>query len=188
MARCADEGRYYGWETCLYWYERPPRRLWHNQDRDGRQEYGTPPAIFRRFGTRCTLDVCATEGKALCPDFILKAQDGLTQEWYGVVWMNPPYGNLIPWCRKAYEYALAGGTVIALLPVFTDAPWFHEWVSYGKITLLRGKLSYVGRNGYAPFPSMIVEWNPQTVKRRRGKPLDVVLDTGMCIGGVYKVA
>ena len=35
----------------------------------------------------------------------------------------------------------------------------------GKITLLRGKLSYVGRNGYAPFPSMIVEWNSQTVKR-----------------------
>ncbi len=33
---------------------------------------------------------------------------------------------------------------------------------------------------------MIVEWNPQTVKRRRGKPLDVVLDTGLCIGGVYK--
>jgi hypothetical protein len=34
---------------------------------------------------------------------------------------------------------------------------------------------------------MIVEWNPQTVKRRRrGKPLDVVLDIGMCIGGVYK--
>ena len=40
--------------------------------------------------------------------------------------------------------------------------------------------------GVAPFPSMIVEWNPQTVKRRRGKPLDVVLDTGLCIGGVYK--
>jgi hypothetical protein len=67
LARCEDEGRYYGWETCLYWYERPPRRLWHHQDRDGRQEYGTPPAIFRRFGTRCTLDVSATGGKACAP-------------------------------------------------------------------------------------------------------------------------
>jgi hypothetical protein len=57
----------------------------------------------------------------------------------------------------------------------------------GKITLLRGKLSYVGRNGYAPFPSMIVEWNPQTVKRR-GKSLDVVRDTGLCVGGIYKAA
>jgi hypothetical protein len=26
------------------------------------------------------------------------------------------------------------------------------------------------------------------VKRRPGKPLDVVLDTGVCIGGIYKAA
>jgi hypothetical protein len=50
-----------------------------------------------------------------------------------------------------------------------------------------GKLSYVGRNGYAPFPSKIVERNPQTVKRQPGK-VDIVLDTGQCIGGVYKAA
>jgi DNA N-6-adenine-methyltransferase Dam len=136
----------------------------------------------RAFGC----DVCATEGKALCSDFILKSKDGLKVPWYGVVWMNPPYSNLIPWCRKAYEYALAGGTVIALLPVFTDAPWFHVWVSHGKITLLRGKLSYIGRPGVAPFSSMIVEWNPKTMKRRKGASLDVVLDIGVCVGGMYK--
>jgi hypothetical protein len=106
LARCEDEGRYYGWETCLYWYERPPR-VWHHQDRDGAQEYGTPPAVFKRFGTRCTLDVCATKGKALCADFILKALDGLTQEWHGVVWMNPPYGNLLPWCPLGQRIGVA---------------------------------------------------------------------------------
>jgi hypothetical protein len=78
--------------------------------------------------------------------------------------------------------------VIALLPVWSDAPWFHDFVPFGKITLLRGKLSYIGRSGVAPFASMIVEWNPQTVKRRQDRPLDVVLDTGVCIGGVYKAA
>ena len=36
-------------------------------------------------------------------------------------------------------------------------------------TLLRGKLRFVGRNGYAPSPSMIVEWNSKTVKRRPSK-------------------
>jgi hypothetical protein len=66
LARCADEGRYYGWETCLYWYEKPPRG--RHQDRDAKQEYGTPPAIFRRFGTRCTLDVCATSEAVMVPD------------------------------------------------------------------------------------------------------------------------
>ena len=29
---------------------------------------------------------------------------------------------------------------------------------------------------------MIVEWNPQTVKRRPGE-VDIVLDAGQCIGG-----
>ena len=47
-------------------------------------------------------------------------------------------------------------------------------------------LFYIGRPGVAPFSSMIVQWNPQTVKRRRGQSLDVALDTGACIGGVYK--
>jgi hypothetical protein len=186
LARCEDEGRYYGWETCLYWHEKPPRG--RHQDRDAKQEYGTPPAIFRRFGTRCTLDVCATVGRALCADFIPKAKNGLTQEWHGVVWLNPPYSGIYRWVAKAVAYARDGGTVIALLPVWSDAPWFHDFMPFGKITLLRGKLSYVGRNGYAPFPSMIVEWNSKTVKRRKGTPLDVVLDTGMCIGGVYKAA
>jgi hypothetical protein len=74
LARCEDEGRYYGWETCLYWHEKPPRG--RHQDRDAKQEYGTPPAIFRRFGTRCTLDVCATVGRALCADFIPKPRMG----------------------------------------------------------------------------------------------------------------
>ena len=31
-----------------------------------------------------------------------------------------------------------------------------------------------------------MELNPQTVKRRQDKPLDIVLDTGVCIGCVYK--
>ncbi len=126
LARCEDEGRYYGWETCLYWHEKPPRG--RHQDRDAKQEYGTPPAIFRRFGTRCTVDVCATVGRALCADFIPKAKNGLTQEWHGVVWLNPPYSGIYRWVAKAVA-------VIALLPVWSDAPWFHDFMPLGKITL-----------------------------------------------------
>ena len=35
LARCLDEGRYYGWETCLYWFERAPRkwnRTWNRKN------------------------------------------------------------------------------------------------------------------------------------------------------------
>jgi hypothetical protein len=34
---------------------------------------------------------------------------------------------------------------------------------------------------------MMVKWNPQRVKRRE-QQLDAVLDTGVCIGGIYKAA
>ena len=113
---CRDEGRYYGWETCLYWFEKAPRGLWHchQDDKYINDEYATPPSVFGRFGSACTLDVCATTGKAMCAEYFSKAQDGLKRRWHGTVWMNPPYSDLYPWCAKAYEYAQTGGTVIAL--------------------------------------------------------------------------
>jgi hypothetical protein len=122
----------------------------------------------------------------MCRQHFTRKQDGLKVPWRGVVWLNPPYGDLRSWCEKAYSYAKDGGTVIALLPAWTDAPWFHDFVSYGRITFIRGKLAYVGRTGYAPFGSMIVEWNPKTVRRRHDAPLDAVLDTGIAVGGSYR--
>jgi DNA N-6-adenine-methyltransferase (Dam) len=55
----------------------------------------------------------------MCAAHFSKAQDGLKRRWHGAVWMNPPYSDLYPWCAKAYEYAQAGGRVIALLPAWT---------------------------------------------------------------------
>jgi hypothetical protein len=122
----------------------------------------------------------------MCVQHFTRGQDGLAQEWYGTVWLNPPYANLRPWCAKAYEYAKSGGTVIALLPSWTDASWFHDFVGFGRVTFIRGKLAYGGRSGFAPFASMIVEWNPETVKRQSGAPLDAVLDSGIAVSGSYK--
>jgi hypothetical protein len=103
--------------------------------------------------------------------------------------MNPPYSDLVNWCQKAYEYALAGGTVIALLPVWSDTGWFHSHVRYGEITFLRGKLSYVGRAGYAWFPSMVVMWSSETVRRKATDPLLARLDNkGLARGGRYIAA
>jgi hypothetical protein len=142
--------------------------------------------VYQRFGTKCTLDVCATPGKTMCDAFYTKEQDGLRRKWHGIVWVNPPYSNIGPWCAKAVEYARAGGTTIALLPVWSDAPWFHSHVQYGQITFIRGKLSFVGRLGYAWFPSMIVVWNPKTVRRKAGDPLLAMLDDkGIVRGGRY---
>jgi hypothetical protein len=48
LTRCDDEGRYFGWETCLYWLEKALRRLWR-RDRgsdSNNDEYATPPTVF----------------------------------------------------------------------------------------------------------------------------------------------
>ena len=92
LARCADEGRYYGWETCLYWFERNPDLSWHRSPHGSHtDEYATPIAIFERFGKGCNLDVCATAETAMSSSFYTKEQDGLKLPWRGRVWMNPPY-------------------------------------------------------------------------------------------------
>jgi site-specific DNA-methyltransferase (adenine-specific) len=97
--------------------------------------------------------------------------------------MNPPYKDAYPWSRKGVEYAEAGGTVIALLPAWTDSKFFHNYCSLGRITFIRNRLEFGGGSsggaaGHAPFPSIIVEWLPDTIKaaRERRKKGDDTID------------
>jgi phage N-6-adenine-methyltransferase len=179
LQRCLDEGQYHGWEHCLYWFERAPRH-WNRtypHTAAGRQdERQTPEAVFRQFGSMCTLDVAASDQNALCARYFTKKQDGLRQNWSGVAWMNPPYSNITPWCKKAVEYARGGGRVIALLPAWTDAIFFHDYCALGNITFLRNRLVFRGGPGaHSPFASMIVEWSPKTLRQRPGARLNAVL-------------
>jgi phage N-6-adenine-methyltransferase len=183
LARCLDEGRYYGWETCLYWFERAPRKWNRTYPRsDARSdERRTPKSIFTRFGGNCTLDVAATDDNALCPAHFTKKQDALKQEWTGTVWMNPPYSDVLVWCAKAVEHARNGGVVIGLLPAWTDAKFFHDYCSLGHIRFLRNRLVFTGVEGaHAPFANIVVTWTQESVTRKRkaGATLDAVLDIG----------
>lgn len=103
------------------------------------------------------LDVCARPENAKCRRYYTPEQDGLTQDWSGVCWMNPPYGREIgKWVRKAYETAVQGGTVVCLLPARTDTAWWHDYCMRGNIEFLRGRLKFGNAKNSAPFPSAIV--------------------------------
>ena len=119
--------------------------------------WSTPPAFFRALDAEFhfTLDVCATKENAKCSRYFTPEQDGLSQEWRGVCWCNPPYGRQIgKWVKKASEERCP---VVMLLPARTDTAWFHDYI-YGKaeVRFVRGRLKFGDSKNGAPFPSMVV--------------------------------
>ncbi len=72
--------------------------------------------------------------------------------------MNPPYGRAIgTWIRKALEESIRGATVVCLAPARTDTLWWHGDVMKAReIRLLKGRLTFVGAQAPAPFPSAVV--------------------------------
>ncbi len=89
----------------------------------------TPPLLFKNIGFRFgefTLDVAASADNAKCAKFFTESDDGLRQDWSGLVWCNPPYSNIMPWVLKALSEADAGrARTVMLLPARTGAAWFY---------------------------------------------------------------
>ena len=116
----------------------------------------TPQEFFdelnREFGFQT--DVCALRENAKCDTFYTPEQDGLSREWTGVCWCNPPYGRQIgEWVRKAAE---SEATVVMLLPARTDTKWFHDYIlPNAEIRFIKGRLKFGGSKNSAPFPSMV---------------------------------
>jgi phage N-6-adenine-methyltransferase len=107
------------------------------------------------------LDVCALPENAKCPRYFTPEVDGLSREWTGTCWCNPPYGREIcRWMQKAYEASQAGATVVCLLPARTDTAWFHEYAMKGEMRFVRGRLKFGDARQFAPFPSVVVIFRP----------------------------
>tara|TARA_R110000868_G_C10390395_1_gene720279 strand:+ start:82 stop:501 length:420 start_codon:yes stop_codon:yes gene_type:complete len=122
-------------------------------------EWETPDELFQNLDSlyKFTLDVCSTHENAKCKLHYTKEDDGLSQEWTGVCWMNPPYGREIKaWMKKAYNESLRGVRVVCLVPARTDTVWWHDYAIKGQITFIKGRLKFNGAKHSAPFPSAIV--------------------------------
>ena len=99
-------------------------------------EWATPQDFFdvldAEFGF--TLDPCATAENAKCAQYFTQSDDGLSQPWEGMVFMNPPYGREIgAWVAKAHSESLKGATVVCLIPARTDTRYWHEYVIGGAL-------------------------------------------------------
>ncbi len=129
------------------------------------EDWETPPDLFQYLNKEWafTLDACASPGNFLCKYFFTKEEDALTRVWTGRVWCNPPYGHGIgKWVRKAADSSLGGATVVMLIPARTDTKWFHEIIipEASEVHFICGRLRFSGATINAPFPSMVVVFNP----------------------------
>lgn len=119
----------------------------------------TPQDFFKKYDDvyKFETDVCATDDNAKCAKYYTEEMDGLSQEWLGVCWMNPPYGRtIVKWMKKAYESSLEGATVVCLVPARTDTNWWHDYAMKGDIEFIKGRLKFGGSKNSAPFPSAVV--------------------------------
>lgn len=117
----------------------------------------TPQDLFNKLNDEFhfDIDVCATPENAKCSKFFSPLDDGLSQDWQGVCWMNPPYGKKIgSWMKKALE---AETTVVCLVPARTDTKWWHEYaMKASEIRFIKGRLKFGDSKNSAPFPSAII--------------------------------
>ena len=124
-------------------------------------EWYTPQYVFDALGTVFDLDPCsppleihATPAKQ---HYVLPNNDGLTDSWQGLVWLNPPYGKGINlWMHKLANH----NNGIALVPVTAlSNKWFHEIENkLTAICFIKGRVNFKGmtNRNQAPHGSMLL--------------------------------
>ena len=135
----------------------------------------TPQNFFDELNVefQFTLDPCATKETAKCEKFYTKEDDGLSKDWTGeTIFCNPPYGSEIKnWVRKCSIESthVPRKPIVMLIPARTDTRYFHDYIYQKpnvKIRFIKGRLKFGGKqkgSGAAPFPSMVVIFNPPKV-------------------------
>lgn len=113
----------------------------HNESK----EWYTPITIFRALGVDFDLDPCSP-GQEIVPWVPAQIHhtvkdNGLETEWFGKVFMNPPYGSDTPkWMGRLAKH----GNGIALVFARTDTKWFHSYVPKADaICFISGRIGFV---------------------------------------------
>lgn len=135
---------------------------YHEPSVGASDDWYTPREIFVALRLVFDLDPCSP-GPGLCwvPALRLYTikDDGLSQPWSGLVWLNPPFGGRhghIPWLRKFLDH----GNGIAIVRAYTSAGWFHDdAIRVDTMVFPRGKTKFIrpdGSVGTAPGHGIVL--------------------------------
>lgn len=122
-------------------------------------EWETPNDLYEQLDRvfRFNLDAAATKENSKAQFY---CENGLEGNWWGNVFLNPPYGREIgSWMQKVLEQRWHTTVIVALVPSRTDTQWWHDCVMKAdRIHFIKGRLKFSGHKNSAPFPSAIIIW------------------------------
>lgn len=138
-----------------------------NTNTDNNDTWLTPPDLIKSLG-EFDLDPCTPENMPwqTAKKMLSKERDGdgLTAEWNGRVWCNPPYGReTFKWLEKLADH----GSGIALIFARTETEGFQKYVfkRANSVFFFKGRLRFHradgSQGGAANAPSCLVSYSSE---------------------------
>lgn len=144
--------------------------------KSGKDEWITPPYIINSLG-EFDLDPCSSIDNFYntAKNHYTKEDDGLSQDWYGRVYCNPPYGQKAKqWLRACSEHK----NCIALTFARTETKMFFEnvWYDAVGILFLKGRVKFYdiegNRGNSSGAPSVLIAYDEYNADILRGCDLE----------------
>jgi hypothetical protein len=142
----------------------------HQSHKMIKDEWLTPPWILKALG-EFDLDPCHPHPDSapwFCAPHIYTA-NGLEKEWFGRVWMNPPYGaETGKWLKKLSDHG--NGTALVFARTETEMFFEHVWGKASAILFIQGRLFFHHVSGEraknnSGAPSCLISYGEEEAQR-----------------------
>lgn len=110
-------------------------------------ELYTPKSLFDKLGLQFDLDVASSFNEQITTPAARRftiEDNALEQDWFGRVWMNPPFSKPSPWAEKWANH----GNGVALLPLSGNSRWWRNlWQSQAKVVMIEPNTGFINPQG-----------------------------------------
>ena len=107
-------------------------------------EMFTPYWVFEALDLKFDIDVASSHNPHVVECAWKKYtidEDGLAQDWNGLVWMNPPFSKVTPWIEKWLDHSNG----LCLVPLSSNGRWVNTlWESDAKLVYLPPNMKFIG--------------------------------------------
>jgi phage N-6-adenine-methyltransferase len=118
----------------------------HHSANPQTDEWLTPRHVIESLRT-FDLDPCASAAQTFptAARHLIVDDDGLSSDWAGHVWLNPPYSAVATWIERLADH----DDGVALVFARTEVRWWfeHVWPQASALLFLKGRLTFHRADG-----------------------------------------